>query len=426
MSARAGRKEITAWAMYDFANSPFYTSIISSIFSVYFVSVLVPEGNTIFGREVSGMAVWGYTTCVAFALVVVAAPIIGAICDFTGRKKRLTGLFCVLGCLATAALAFPRAGGYAAAAPILITALFCWQVTVALTNAFLPELAPSGKMNKISGFAWAMGYVGGALCLVLNYYMIYHGTNVGQKEHWVRLTFVVVGAWWLLFSIPFFLGVRERAVPRRPPGGRLALAGYRQVLTTLRSIRRNRELYKFLIAFMLINGGLVTVLTQAAIFGKMVMGMEEPELILVILMVQIVAAPGALAFGFMADRLGTRRTLFVLLFFWITMCVWAYVMSAKWEFWGLAAIVAIVMGGTQSVCRAAIAQLSPREQTAEYYGFFAVAGRLSEAAGTFLYPTVIIMMRNPRAGILSIAGMFVVGAIALTQVKEPSSSSSSR
>jgi UMF1 family MFS transporter len=192
------------------------------------------------------------------------------------------------------------------------------------------------------------------------------------------------------------------------------------------SIRGNRELFKFLFTFMLINAGLITVLLQAANFGGENLKMTDVELVRMILMVQIVAAPGALAFGFIADRLGMKRTLFMLIAGWVGVCVWAYYTRSKAEFWGVAAVVAVIMGGTQSVCRAAVAQLSPRDRVAEYYGFFAMAGMLAEVVGSLLYPTAIAALSNPRAGILAIAVLFALSAAALTVVRDPCSSSSSK
>ena len=399
--------------MYDFANSAFYTTIMSAVFPVYFAEFVI-------GDKLRGERLWGYTTSVAFLLVLLTAPILGAICDFAGRKKRLTALFWILGCGATAALAIPGPGQGFLAAGLIIAAVFSWQTTVQLTNAYLPELATPTQTNRVSGFAWAVGYVGGGSCLGLNLWMISRGEALGAQSEWTRYVFLSVAAWWFVFAFPFFLGVRDRAVPKPPDGGYLG-AGIRQSIRTLRSIRANRELYKFLFAFMLINGGLVTVLTQAALFGRNNLDMTPKELVLVMLMVQIVAAPGALGYGVLADRIGTKRTLYSLLVLWVAMCVWAFFMQRKGEYWGLAAIVALVMGGTQSVCRAAIAQMSPTEQTAEFYGFFSVAGRLSEVVGTFVYPTAILLLQTPRAGILSVAIFFVAGAVMLSRVREPSS-----
>jgi UMF1 family MFS transporter len=388
--------------MYDFANSAFYTSIMAVIYQVYFSDVVVQGPH--------GTALWGYTTSAAFALVFVTAPVIGAICDFAGRKKRLTALFWAVGCAATAGLALTGPGDVWPAALTLIAALFCFQATVALTNAYLPELVPVERANKTSGFAWAMGYVGGALCLGLNLWMVHRG--------WTRQTFVVVAGWWLLFSIPFFVFVRERARPRPAPGGYVA-AGFRQVRTTLMNIRENRELYKFLMTFMLINAGLITVVLQASNFGRENLGMSPEELVRVILMVQIVAAPGAMAFGWIADRLGSKKTLFILLASWMAVCVWAYLTRTKGEFWGVAALVATVMGGTQSVCRAAVAQLSPTDRVAEYYGFFAMAGMASEVVGLSIYSIAIAALQDPRAGILAVAALFAAGMGALATVREP-------
>lgn len=411
---KASRGEIVSWAMYDFANSAFYTTIVSAVFPVYFAVEII-------GDKVRGAQLWGYTTSVAFLLVLLTAPILGAICDFAGRRKRLTALFWIVGAAATAALALPGPGQGLFASGLIVLALFSWQTTVQLTNAYLPELATPERTNRISGFAWAVGYIGGGLCLGLNLWMMNHGDEAGALPQWTRYVFLTVAAWWLVFAVPFFLGVRERGVPRPPEGGYLG-AGIRQSMRTLRSIRANRELYRFLFAFMLINGGLVTVLTQAALFGSQKpLEMSETDLVLVLLMVQLVAAPGALGCGVLADRIGTKRTLYGLLVLWVAMCVWAFFLKRPAEFWGLAAIVAVVMGGTQSVCRAAVAQLSPPEQTGEFYGFFSVAGRLSEVVGTFVYPTVIILMKSPRAGILSVAVFFIAGAVMLSRVREPSS-----
>lgn len=394
----APRREVYAWGMYDFANSAFTTSIVTAIYSYYYC------------REVGGTTRWACAVSIAAGLVFLAAPVVGAICDVSARKKRFAAFFWLLGCAATAALYFVKPGMALFGAGAFIVGFFAFESSVAVTNAFLPELSPPERTNRDSGIAWAMGYVGGGLCLAVNLAMYERGL---QHEG-----FLAVAAWWFVFALPFFLFVRERATPR-PHAGSVVAAGFGRVFRTLREVRAHREMYKFMIAFLLLSAGLFVILAMAGPFAQTELGMEQKSLILLILMIQAVAAPGALLFGRLADRFGGRRVLLAGLLLWVAVCACAYFVRTQTQFWFIGGAVALVMGGTQSVSRALVARLAPPEQVAEFYGLFAVFGRLAEAVGPLAYAGAIALTGNPRGGILSTGLFFLAGLGVLWTVRLP-------
>lgn len=397
MAEPAPRREVLAWGMYDFANSAFTTSIVTAIYSNYYVGHVGSETQ------------WAYALSIAAGLVFLTAPVVGAICDYSARKKGFAAFFWLLGVAATAALWFVKPGMALVGGAIFIVGFFAFESSVAVTNAFLPELSSPEQTNRNSGIAWALGYVGGGLCLALNLLMV---------EHHLSESFLVVAAWWFVFALPFFFMVRERATPRPVPGSIVA-AGFGRVFRTLRDVRANREMYKFMFAFLCLSAGLFVILSQAAPFASKQLGFDQKTLILVILMIQAVAAPGALGFGWLADRYGGRRVLLAGLLLWIAVCVWAYFVRSQLEFWFLGAAVALVMGGSQSVSRALVARLAPPDQIAEYYGLFAVFGRLAESLGTLAYAGAIALTHDVRAGILSTGLFFLAGLLLLWTVRLP-------
>lgn len=406
------RREILSWALYDFANSAFATSIIAVVFATYFTrSVVPPEGFSLLGRSWSGEALWNFAGAVSMGLVCLSAPFIGAISDYTAAKKRLLAAYWLIGCLATGLLFFVHPGMVVFGAALFIVANMGFAGGNALYNAFLPELGPPEGMARLSSLGWGLGYAGGGLCLLL---------NLGMLKTWsVGACFAVVAAWWFLFALPLFFFLRERAAPRPIPAGRsLAGAGFADVFRTLKNIRRHRELFKFLLAYLLFNEGVETVIFNAAVYGQSVVGMRQKELIAVYLVVQAVALGGALLFGEIARRLKCKRAILVTLFIWLGVLIFAFFVVSRTMFWILGICVGLVMGGTQALSRGLFGEMTPKEKTAEFFGFFAIGGKFAAALGPLLFGAVTQATGTMRWGILSVGAFFLGGLLLLLWVDE--------
>lgn len=407
----APTREITAWAMYDWGNSAFATSILSAIYSVYFSGTVVPKGNPI-----QGETLWNWANSISMIVACASGPIIGAITDYTGSKKRFFVFFWLLGVAACSSLFFVQPGDVALGFVLFVLANIGFGASVSLNNAFLVELAPPDKMDRVSSFGWALGYVGGGLCLAINLWMY---RAIPDKVFAVRCCFAVVGLWWFLFSLPAALWLKERATPKvRPPGASLLRVGFADVARTLRNLRRYKELFLFLVAFLFFNQGIETVISNAAIFGERVAGMKQDGLMLCLLAIQGVAAVGAFVFGRFAERAGSKKVIFLSLFIWLGVLLFAFFTASQGMFWGLGMAVAIVLGGTQALARGFFGQLTPPAKSAEFFGFFAIGGRAAAALGSLLFGTVTQVTGHMKWGIVSLAVFFIAGMVLILRVDE--------
>ncbi len=405
------RREIWAWGMYDFANSAFATSILSVIYSVYFARYVVPEGGAL-----KGVTLWNWANAISMILACASAPVIGAVTDYTAAKRKIFPFYWLAGAAACIAMRWVHPGEVALGTVLFITANVGFAGGNALYNAFLTELAPPGKMGGVSAFGWAVGYAGGGLCLLVNLLMIKFMRNPGEATRW---GFAVAGLWWLVFALPFVLTVPERAVPRpRPAGVSLIRLGFSDVFRTLREVRRHRDLFLFLVAYLLFNEGVETVISNAAIFGREVAGMQEGSLVLCFLVIQGVAAVGALGFGWVADRVSGKKTILATLFVWLGVLGFAFFTRTAAMFWTLGIFVALVMGGTQAVSRSFFGQMTPRGKSAKFFGFFAIGGKFAAALGPLVFGTVAQLTGHMRWGIVSLAVFFVAGMALLCRVDE--------
>jgi UMF1 family MFS transporter len=409
----ARTKEIVGWAMYDWGNSAFATTILSAIYSVYFINSVVP------GDPVKGSFYWNLANSISMILVCGTGPILGAITDYTASKKRFFVFFWLMGVLACTCLFFVHPGDVRLGFILFVVSNIGFGASVSLNNAFLTELATPDKMDRVSSFGWAMGYVGGGLCLALNLLIFRLFENNPDKTVPARLGFVLVGLWWFVFSLPAVFWLKERATPKpRPAGVGLLALGMGDVLRTIRNLRRYRELFVFLLAFLCFNQGIETVISNAAPFGNTVAGMSEREIIVCYLAIQVVAAVGAFLFGRFAERAGSKRVIGLSLFIWLGVLAFAFFTSSRGMFWALGMAVAVVLGGTQALARGFFAQLTPPAKSAEFFGFFAIGGRAAAALGSLLFGTATQLAGHMKWGIVSLAVFFVAGMILLAKVDD--------
>jgi UMF1 family MFS transporter len=407
------RRELRSWALYDWANSAFITTVAATVLPIYYKKVAagaLPEAVS--------TAYWGYTVSVGLLLVTLAAPILGAMADHLGAKKRFLAGFLVLGVTATAGLGLVGPGDWRLASTLYILGSIGFYASVVFSDALLPHIAAPDEVDRVSSAGFALGYVGGGLLLALNAAFIAKPAWFGFADGAAatRVSFVSVSVWWALFSIPIFRNVPEPTVPARSSAGPSPLtAALRRLKHTLGEIRRYRELAKFLIAFWLYSDGIGTIIKMATAYGTEI-GIEANDLILALLTVQFVGVPFTFAFGGLAGRIGTQRALYVSLGVYTLIPVFGYWMSETWHFYALAAGVGVVQGGAQALSRSLYATLVPKAKSAEFFSFFSLFEKAAGIAGPIVFGLVGQSTGTSRLGILTLILFFAAGIVVLTRV----------
>jgi UMF1 family MFS transporter len=403
-------REIFGWAMFDFANSSYTTVVITVAFSVFFTTTVAAAGRADF--------LWGFGLSISNGLVLLLSPVVGAIADDSGRKKRFlfaTYLACVVG---TALLALVGPGDVALALALLVVSNVAFSFGENLAGAFLPEISTPHTIGRISGLGWGLGYFGGLASLLLISRLIAPGFGADNLANLQRAWLMTAAFFLVAGSCTFMLlGERARRGPRRSLFGYVRV-GFARLATTAREIRHFAELGKFLIAFFLYHGGLTTVIAFAAILAERTFGFTSADLIRLFVLLQLTSAAGALGFGFLQDRIGAVRTVRATLLIWIAACVAAYLARTTGQFWWVAMAAGLGIGSLQSASRALVGLFSPREKEAEFFGFWGLAGKAAYAIGPALFGLISSVSGSQRVAILSAALFFVAGLGALAFVDE--------
>jgi UMF1 family MFS transporter len=429
VSGGVSRREIWGWGLYDFANSPFATTILAVIFNRYFAEVLAggEEGVliSVLGRavRVPGVTFFTYALAAAMLIVAVLAPVLGAIADSSGSKKRFLAFFCYLGVGATALLYFANEGQYWRGAIFFIVAQVGFAAGNIFYNAFLPEISTPKNIGWISGFGFTLGYISGAAVLAINLAMLRYPQWIGFDTAFTpQATFLSVALWWGIFAIPTFLWLRERRPPvSLPPGRTYVRAGIARVAETLRNVSRYRELSKFLLAFLIYNDGIQTTIVVAAIFVDEVLGMSDGAIVGLFLMIQATAFLGALLMGSVSDRIGNKTTISITLLVWTGVAIWGrfigFTGNPQYEVFAIGIVVGMVLGGSQSASRALQGTFTPDANSAEFFAFYGIAGKFASVLGPVVYGSVYALI-GIRSAILSLGVFFVVGLVILHTVDE--------
>jgi MFS transporter, UMF1 family len=409
--AKGTRSEIGAWAVYESASNAFNTLIITFIFSRYFQGVIAPD-------EVIGLTWWTRALNISAIAVALSMPIMGAIADFSGRKKQFL-LVTTMGCIAaTSLLFFMQPGMMLTAVIIFIVANILFEAAAVFYNGFLPELTTTEKMGRISGFGWSMGYVGGLICLILALGMLRLWTPADALLN-VRATTLLAAGWYLVFAIPLFFMVRERQRRRSATLPMYVTAGFRRVGRTFRELRTFREAAKLLLARLVYNDGLVVLFGMAAIYVGTVYGMGFDDIIVLAIVVNIAAAIGAFSFGFLNDIIGAKRTIAITLVVLTAATLLGATAPDMRTFWIAAIVIGLMVGPNQSASRAMLATFTPERKQGEFFGFFAFSGKLSSVAGPLAYGMVAALTGSQRYAMASIMVFFIVGFALLMLVDEP-------
>jgi UMF1 family MFS transporter len=409
------RPEIRAWAMYDWANSAFATTIITAIFPVYFTSVAgadLPPGEAI--------RLLARTTTIALATSAIIAPFLGALADYAPIKKPLLGLFAAIGCIAGGSLVLVERHDWFLAAMLFGLGNVGFTASLTLYDSFLPHLAREDEIDRISAAGYALGYLGGGLLLALNVAWILSPGTFGLRDasQASRLSFLSVGIWWALFSIPFFRRVpepRARLASDARSYGQVVRASLTGLLHTIRDLRRYRHALLLLIAFVIYSDGINTIIRLATSYGTE-LGLNQGALITAILLVQFAGIPFAFLFGMLAGRIGAKTSIFIALGVYTVITVMGYYMKTERDFYILAFMVATVQGGSQALSRSLFASMIPKERSSEFFGFFSIFEKFGSIAGPAAFEMASHATGSSRSAILSVIVFFVVGAIVLTFV----------
>jgi UMF1 family MFS transporter len=424
-------KEVFAWSMYDFANSAFATTILAVIFNAYFAEIVAGGERGVdislfgFNIHLPGSSLFSFSLSIAMFIVALTGPILGAIADFSKSKKKFLFFYCYAGCLFTGLLYFIREGNYIIGSLIFIISCIGFEGGNIFYNAFLPEIAEQSDMGKVSGFGWAIGYIGGGLCLFLNLIMLNLPQLLGFSEGFfsVNSSFLSVAVWWAVFSVPIFLFVKEKNEKYNPPEKKSYIRiGFGRIKNTFKKIRNYTELVKFLIAYLIYNDGIQTVIAMASIFGAEVLKMNDTERIVYFLVIQATAFVGSIFFGYLSDKINNKKTILITLFVWCLVVIWAYFLGIFfkpiYEFWIIGILAGLVMGGSQAASRSLQASFTPKNNSAEFFGFYAVSGKFSSIVGPFLYGLITLTTGSLKNGIFSLIIFFVIGIILLLFVNE--------
>ncbi len=409
------RPETRAWAMYDWANSAFQCTIITAVFPVYYGSVAADglPGATATAR-------FATATTIALTIIALASPVLGAYADFAGAKKRMLAAFMAMGVASTAAMFFIERGDWRLALALFVIANIGISGSFVFYDSLLPHIASDAEMDRVSSAGYALGYLGGGLLLVLNLFWIMKPGWFGLRDAGMasRLSFLSVAVWWTAFSIPLFRHVSEPAVKpdaAAAAAGNIVRASFVQLLDTLREFRKYRQAGLMLLAFLVYNDGIGTIIRMAGLYGAE-MNLPESALIGAIVMVQFVGIPFAVLFGRLAGRIGAKQAIFLSLVVYTAISIIGYNMTAAWQFYLLAFLVGTVQGGSQALSRSLFATMIPRHKSSEFFGFFAVFEKFAGIFGPAVFAVTVALTGSSRNAILSVIVFFVAGALLLSKV----------
>ena len=412
--SRVRRAELS-WALYDWANSAFATTVMAGFFPVFFKQYWA---NGLSAADSSFQL--GLGNSLASLIVVGAAPIIGAIADRGGLKLRLLLLFTVLGVAMTGGLHLVAQGNWGTALLLYVVAQLGFSAGMVCYDALLLAVAPAARWDFTSALGYSLGYLGGGLLFAVNVLMVLHPAwfGLGGTEEAVRFAFLTVAAWWALFSIPVFLFVREPHPPSADlPTGRMVRAAFRQLVETFRHIRAVRPAFLFLIAYWLYIDGVDTVVRMAVDYG-LSLGFAAQGLMTALLITQLVGFPAALAFGRLGQRYGPKFGIRLAILVYLLTIAWASQMQSEAEFYVLAVVIGLVQGGIQSLSRSLFARLIPPEKSGEFFGFYNMLGKFAAVLGPILMGWVGVISGSPRIAILSLGVLFLLGAMLLRFVDD--------
>jgi UMF1 family MFS transporter len=410
-----GRRDLRAWAMYDWANSAYQTTIIAAIFPVYFYNVIASELPP---ADATSRFAWA--TTIAVVIVAVVAPLLGAIADYAAVKKKMLAAFMLMGVASTLAMYWLTKGDAMLALTLFVIGNIGVAGSIVFYESLLPHLVSEDELDRVSSAGYAIGYLGGGVLLAVNVVMMQKPELFGLPDRLtaVRVSLASVGIWWLLFSLPLFRQVPEppRAIEKdEKETGNVFLIGVRRLVETFQELRRYKQAFLMLVAFLIYNDGIQTMIRMAAIYGSSI-GIDESALIGALLLTQFIGVPFAFLFGHIAGKIGAKAAVFVGLAVYAFISVVGYFMSTATHFFILAILVGMVQGGTQALSRSMFASMIPKHKSSEFFAFFGVFERYAGILGPLIFAAMVQATGSSRNAILAVLGFFVVGGAILVFV----------
>ena len=420
-SASRGRKSIWGWALYDFGNSAFTTLIVTFIYSVFFAQTIAPDGDT-------GTVLWANAIALTSIIVAVSAPFMGALADRGGHRRRyllVTTVIAIVGC---SLLYFPTPGEVRFALVVFVIANVAFELSGIFYNSYLPDISTAENIGKISGYGWSLGYVGGLLAMgiALVGFILpespWFGVSTGEEGLFqnVRATTLVVAFWFAVFAVPMFQWVPEAQHPEAPPLRELLRDAVGQLTNTLKEIRRYGQIARLLVARMIYNDGLVTIFALGPLYAAEVFGFTLVEVMYWGLALNITAGLGALAMGFLDDRIGGKKTILISLIGLMAATLWATLAPAesKTSMFLAGLVVGIFVGPNQAASRSLLGRFVPPAKETEFYGFFAFSGKAIAFMGPLFYGQMTTLFGSQRYGVGMLIAFFLVGGFVLMTVDE--------
>jgi len=415
MSDSSYNRIINAWCMYDWANSAFATTIMAAVLPTFYSAV---AGAGLPGNRAT--VYWGYTSSIALLINAFMGPVLGAIADYLGTKKRFLSLFASFGIFFTSLLVVVTTGQWLLASVLYTLGYIGFGGANVFYDSLLPHIASSEDIDYVSTKGYALGYLGGGILLAINIITILFWDSIGLPSQAMasRLSFLSVGLWWAIFSIPILRTVPEPPVAaKRDPSANPLQIAFGRLRNTFAEIRLYRELTTFIVAFWLYNDGIGTIIKMATIYGAEI-GIGQTDLIGALLLTQFVGIPFSLAFGKLARSLGTKRSIYLSLAVYTLISVAGYFMTDAWHFWLLAGMVGLVQGGSQALSRSLFGAMVPKAKSAEFFGFYDVSSKFAGIVGPAVFALVGQLTGSSRLSIVSLIVFFVAGGLILTGVDD--------
>jgi len=422
MTQNHDRKSIFGWVMYDWANSAFATTVMAGFFPIFFKQFWSVGADATLSTARLGLA-----NSLAGIAVALFAPVLGAMADKGSSKKKFLLFFAFMGVVMTLALYTVSKGNWPAAVLLYVLATIGFSGGNIFYDALMVAVAPERKMDVVSALGFALGYLGGGILFALNVWMTLSPATFGftGPGEAVRFSFLTVGIWWALFSVPLFLFVKEPPATKPASGLNMVRAGFGELKDTFQKVRRLRTIFLFLLAYWLYIDGVDTIIRMAVDYGISI-GLASNDLIVALLITQFVGFPSAIGFGFLGDRIGAKRAIFAAIAVYLFVTVWAPFMETSREFYIMAMTVGLVQGGIQALSRSFYATLIPAEKSAEYFGFYNMIGKFSAIIGPGFMGGVGLAVRSmgyssntaSRISITAVSLFFLAGGVLLFFVNQ--------
>ncbi|MBI2564891.1 MFS transporter [Candidatus Woesearchaeota archaeon] len=403
-------KETISWALYDFANSSYSLLIFTMVFPVYFKEVIA-------GAEM-GDFYWGLAVSISILAAGLFSPVVGAIADYDKRRKQKFVWFTLIAVLGTASLFFTSKSNLFFASVLFILTNFCFDVAIVLYDSFLTHIARKETAGRISGLGWGLGYLGGLVALFA-FYPLFKNGYFGEFEFWYKLTFPATAAFYLLFSLPAFFYIKEKVKNHSKNFFELATLGFKNVLNTIKNIKKYKQLFWFFLAFYFVNDSLVTLFSFISIYATNTLQLAMSDISLIYIIIQVIGFPATIIFGVLSDKKGSKKILLTSIVLWIIIVALLSATTNKTMFYIIAVMTGLVIGSSQAIARSWLSRLVPQKKRCEFFGFNGFASKISATTGPIIFGSISVLTGSQRIAMLFLIPFFVLSFIIFSFIKEP-------